>query len=822
MMAVKKWWVLISITLLGPASRGFAQAGLCPPNMDFEQGDFTNWICRAGTVSQVAGVNTINWTSVGAPVANLHTIIDAASAGTDPYGGFPQSCPNGSGYSAMLGNATASLNGGTGLEASGISYTYNIPSTVNSFSVFFHYAVVLQNPGHAPEEQPRFRARIRDLSTGALLACVTFDFTASSSLPGFQPSPINSQVLYKNWTPVTLNLTGLAGRTIELEFIATECTRQGHFGYAYIDVNSNCNNAIQGSTICQGDNEITLTAPYGFQGYEWYSDPGFSSLVATTSTLYLNPAPSVGTVIPVVVIPYPGFGCRDTLYANITVSPKPVSNAGPDRAICKSAQVQLGAPPLAGHQYEWTPASNVSNPVSANPMAWLTANLPMEFILKTTDILTGCYSFDTTYVQTFVVDTAIRLSGPPDYCNGDPPSQLSVAAGLASVQWYNGSTPLAGQTGPAFQPLVSGSYWAQVTQGTCTDTTSTINVGVHPLPVAGISVADDTACISNSQFQFMNASVPADGSTMTHLWKFSDGTTALTTDVTKTFAAVGQHRAELVSTTSWGCRDSTFIPVWVLPNASPDFSWDSICLNRPVQFRNLSNPNGSAQVNYSWNFNNGGPGSSLQLPPPVTYTTPGPKSVTLQATALGCENDPQAISRMVQVNDMHAAIRYRSITVPEGSRKHIHVRDSLGNMYNWRPATQLTSYNTQYTEFIATGTDVEYLIDITDKHTCVTTDTLLMQVLKKPGYYLPSAFTPNGDGLNDVVRPYLVGMQSLRSFSIFNRWGQLLFRSAKEGEGWDGRFRGEAQDPGVYVWILEFINKDGQLVSEKGTITLIR
>ena len=135
---------------------------------------------------------------------------------------------------------------------------------------------------------------------------------------------------------------------------------------------------------------------------------------------------------------------------------------------------------------------------------------------------------------------------------------------------------------------------------------------------------------------------------------------------------------------------------------------------------------------------------------------------------------------------------------------------------------QLTSYNTRYTEFIATGNDVEYLIEITDLHTCVTTDTILMQILKKPGFYLPTAFTPNGDGLNDLVRPYLVGMQSLKSFTIFNRWGQLLFHSRTYGEGWDGKFQGEEQNPGVYIWILEFVNKDGVTVTEKGTITLIR
>src|SRR6201999_2029943 len=111
---------------------------------------------------------------------------------------------------------------------------------------------------------------------------------------------------------------------------------------------------------------------------------------------FLNPAPSVGTVFPVVVDPYVGFGCRDTLYAVISVSPKPVSDAGPDQYICEGQQIQIGSAGLGpGHNYEWTPASEVSNAVIPNPVAWNYNNppsVPAEYIVKTTDLLTGCFS----------------------------------------------------------------------------------------------------------------------------------------------------------------------------------------------------------------------------------------------------------------------------------------------------------------------------------------------------------------------------------------------------------------------------------------------
>jgi gliding motility-associated-like protein len=151
----------------------------------------------------------------------------------------------------------------------------------------------------------------------------------------------------------------------------------------------------------------------------------------------------------------------------------------------------------------------------------------------------------------------------------------------------------------------------------------------------------------------------------------------------------------------------------------------------------------------------------------------------------------------------------------------IHARDSVGQFFQWLPMTQLSNYNTRYTEFTAVN-DVLYQIRISDIHTCVTVDTMNMLVLKKPGFYLPTAFTPNGDGLNDVAKPYLVGMKGLKSFSVFNRWGNRIFYTTVYGQGWDGRFDGVAQNSGVYVWILEFYDENNKVRVEKGTITLIR
>ena len=808
--------LLLAVLLAFSFNKLKAQTGFCPSNMDFEYGDFTNWNCSIGTVSTVSGKNVINWlSSVQTP--RQHSIVPRAGSGLDPYGWFPRICPNGSGYSVQLGNSLV------GREAEKIAYTYTIPSTLSVFSILFHYAVVLQNPNHSTEEQPRFRANITDVTTGELITCATFDFAASGGLPGFKVSPIDQSVIFKDWTPITVNLNAFIGRTIQIEFITSDCTLGAHFGYAYVDVNSNCNSAIAGAAICQGDNSITLIAPYGFQSYEWYSNMSFSNRLATTQDLPLNPAPSVGTVYPVIVIPYPTYGCIDTLYATISVSPKPVSVAGSDASICKYRSIQLGGSPTVGYQYAWSPSSQVSNSIISNPVVALGRSItPAEFIVKTTDILTGCFSYDTVIVSPIIVDTAIRLTGNASFCDGANAAILSLNNLSATKQWYNAATIIPGATAFAYQPAVSGTYWAQLTERGCIDTTAQIRIAVHPLPRASFATNNDTLCVTNNSFLFTNTSVVSDNSLMTAYWKFGDGSFLQTVHADKNFSATGVYNVELVTTTNFGCKDSTESTVYVLPNGVPDFAWDSVCTERPVQFRNLSNENGSSSVQYNWNFNNGGSTSQLKDPGPVTYITSGAVNVSLQITTLGCETDPKTITKQLVVNNPVTPVRYKNITVPEGETWPIHARDTVGNSYTWRPQIQLSGYNSQATQFSATASDVQYFIDIIGSNTCVTTDTLLMQVLKKPGYYLPTAFTPNGDGLNDVAIPYLVGMRSLKSFSVFNRWGNRVFYTETYRQGWDGKYKGIEQATGMFVWILEYYDLDNKLITAKGNITVIR
>jgi gliding motility-associated-like protein len=145
----------------------------------------------------------------------------------------------------------------------------------------------------------------------------------------------------------------------------------------------------------------------------------------------------------------------------------------------------------------------------------------------------------------------------------------------------------------------------------------------------------------------------------------------------------------------------------------------------------------------------------------------------------------------------------------------------FGDTIFWSPGINLNnsrSYNPVFTGI----TDQLYTIQIKTNTGCVTVDTQLVKTVPHVEIYVPSAFTPNNDGLNDLLRPTLMGIKQLVYFRIYNRWGQILNETKTEGDGWDGTYKGIIQPTQVVVWTAEGIGLDGKAYIRKGTSTLVR
>ncbi len=147
---------------------------------------------------------------------------------------------------------------------------------------------------------------------------------------------------------------------------------------------------------------------------------------------------------------------------------------------------------------------------------------------------------------------------------------------------------------------------------------------------------------------------------------------------------------------------------------------------------------------------------------------------------------------------------------------------SGGLHYQWAPGFPILN-NSHIANPVATLTDDQlFVLIVKDDIGCTANDTVKLRVLKGPSFYVPTAFTPNGDGLNDLFGPTTVGMKTLDFFRIFNRYGELIFETRDLFKKWDGTFKGKKQDIGNYAWYLRGTDRKGVVKTMKGNVMLIR
>jgi gliding motility-associated-like protein len=142
--------------------------------------------------------------------------------------------------------------------------------------------------------------------------------------------------------------------------------------------------------------------------------------------------------------------------------------------------------------------------------------------------------------------------------------------------------------------------------------------------------------------------------------------------------------------------------------------------------------------------------------------------------------------------------------------------------YLWTPDTWLNNVNI-FNPISLPKNNIKYTVTVSDNNGCKGTDTINVKVFfLPPDVYLPSAFSPNKDGSNDLFRPIALGIKSLENFSVYSRWGELVYSTSKIGSGWDGTVKGTQQNAGTYVWRVEATDYKNNKISRKGSVILIR
>jgi gliding motility-associated-like protein len=311
----------------------------------------------------------------------------------------------------------------------------------------------------------------------------------------------------------------------------------------------------------------------------------------------------------------------------------------------------------------------------------------------------------------------------------------------------------------------------------------------------------------------------------TMTWHFGDGQTSTQTDPSHNYTQPGLYEVRLDVTTVSNCSSSYLDTVLVYRTPAPSIlSRDTICLNTAEQFTAVLAQADTA-IKYQWTFGNGQTGTdSISI---ATYTTAGDFPITLTTTnKIGCSaNDTKSIHVAVPPT---ATPVQNPITIISGGNTSL-AMTYTGNIANyfWSPETQLSC--TDCPVPIATPRfTTKYNVQISDIYGCRNTaDVNVIVVCNDLNYFVPNTFSPNGDGMNETFFARGTGLFSIKSLTVFNRWGQVVFEKKNmaindPAAGWNGTIKGQKASPDVYVYIMEILCDNGTVVPVKGNVTLLR
>ncbi|MBS1935647.1 MAG: gliding motility-associated C-terminal domain-containing protein, partial [Bacteroidetes bacterium] len=143
--------------------------------------------------------------------------------------------------------------------------------------------------------------------------------------------------------------------------------------------------------------------------------------------------------------------------------------------------------------------------------------------------------------------------------------------------------------------------------------------------------------------------------------------------------------------------------------------------------------------------------------------------------------------------------------------------------YEWSPASAISGSPFSQTIQIRPDSTREYIVNAVSVYGCLLRDTVNVVVencLNK--IIMPTAFTPNDDGVNDIIKPKIFGALKKYEFSIYNRWGQLIFHTTNPDSGWNGKFNGASQNTGAFVWMCRYRFTGDNEKMQKGNFVLIK
>jgi gliding motility-associated-like protein len=284
---------------------------------------------------------------------------------------------------------------------------------------------------------------------------------------------------------------------------------------------------------------------------------------------------------------------------------------------------------------------------------------------------------------------------------------------------------------------------------------------------------------------------------------------------------LGSITYNVIGTTAEGCVDEASITITVIDCEPVDAGFvmdNNICVGDCITLTDTSI--GTTIVTYEWDFGAAtDPSTSLVQNPTVCFTTVGTFDISLTITSLYGRVSTEIKS--ITVNALPTVVATLDTIIDLGGDANLIANTAvIDGIYSWLPDEEIECSNCQVTT--ASPLDsTTYTVYLTDENGCKANSSMVVYVNFIEAVGVPSAFSPNGDGSNDVLFVKGLGLAAV-NLVIYNRYGEVVFETFDQNIGWDGTFKNKNENPGVFTWVLYYDYVTGKKGMIKGNTTLIR
>jgi gliding motility-associated-like protein len=544
--------------------------------------------------------------------------------------------------------------------------------------------------------------------------------------------------------------------------------------------------------------------------YNWNLGDGSASTVFSPSDLYISTG--YDTVRLIVSNRY---GCRDTAYGHVNI----FGYAGAFRYLvdsgCVPLLVSFSATTLNVPSINWDFGDGSTSAVSYTDTISHYYVIPGKYIPKL--ILsngTGCKNSNIG-LDTIKVDAVYPgfKTIPNPVCLGDTfllaDTSTSFFSTITNWSWsIDGNTSTA--AAPSFYINGVGTYPATltVTDGWGCIGTANSSVMIYPPPV--ITASPDTViCVGDAATLFGYGGVTYTWAPPISLSCTSCNPTLANPPTVTTYTVTGKDAVGCINT------DTVMVSLKT-KTVSVAHSDTEVCAGTPVQLWD------SGATKFNWSPSTGLSNPHIANP----IATPGATTkYTIIAQLGSCEADTNYI--IIYVHPRPTVDAGPDQTVLEGETAQLNATGTLIKTYLWANEATL-SCDSCASPVASMTVSTTYTVTVTSDFGCKDFDTVRIHIYcDKSQIFIPNSFTPNHDGQNDKFYPRGIGIKIVKSFRIYNRWGQLLFERTNislndESNAWDGSYLGDVPRPDVYVYVLDAVCETGAPINIKGDVTIIR